>query len=316
MSETTKKVVERRLMALLAETSVHAGTGAQLGAVDLPIQRERHTEWPTIYGSGIKGVLRDEAARVEWEPNKIAAVFGPDTEKREGASEAERHAGALAISDARLLLFPVRTVGYPFAWVTCPLALARLKRDAVHAELNDVPEVKDRPTTDRVIVVPKAWKGGDQGVFLEEFAYAATDSESLSSFGKWVADHLLPKNGAYGYWRDLIKQALVLVSDEDFRDFVRHGTEVVTRVRLEDETKTVATGALWTEEHLPSDTLLYSFVAAWRPARNGSGLPTSPAEVMGNLAALLSARPVVQVGGKETVGHGFVALRLTGGDHA
>ncbi len=309
------QVVERRILAMLAETSVHAGTGAQLGAVDLPIQRERHTEWPTVYGTGLKGVLRDEAGRADWGRDKMAAVFGPETDKAEGGSERDRHAGALAVSDARLLLFPVRTVGFPFAWITCPLALARFGRDAAQAGIGDMPEVSPQPTAERVIV-PPAWVGWEKGVLIEEFSYSAAKSESLGQLGGWLGRNLFPPGNAYAYWRDLVPRALALVSDEDFRDFVRHGTEVVTRVRLEDEKKTVASGALWTEEHLPSDTLLYAFVAAWRPSRSGEGLPSDAAGVLDELAKLLKARPVVQVGGKETVGHGFVALRLTGGNHA
>lgn len=148
MSEQINHAVARRLMTVLAATSVHAGTGAQLGAVDLPIQRERHTEWPTLYGTGLKGVLRDEVRRLKepWPDPKIAAVFGPDTEKGERGSEQDRYAGALAISDARLLLFPVRTVGYAFAWITCPLAVARFARDAAHAGFLRLPAVPEQPT--------------------------------------------------------------------------------------------------------------------------------------------------------------------------
>jgi len=309
------QVVERRILAMLAETSVHAGTGAQLGAVDLPIQRERHTEWPTVYGTGLKGVLRDEAGRADWSRDKMAAVFGPETDKAEGGAERDRHAGALAVSDARLLLFPVRTVEFPFAWITCPLALARFGRDAVQAGIRDMPEVSLQPTAERVIV-PPGWVRWDKGVLIEEFSYSAAKSESLEQLGGWLGRNLFPLGNAYAYWRDLVPRALALVSDEDFRDFVRHGTEVVTRVRLEHEKKTVASSALWTEEHLPSDTLLYAFVAAWRPSRGGEGLPSNAAGVLDELAKLLKARSVVQVGGKETVGHGFVALRLTGGNHA
>jgi CRISPR-associated protein Cmr4 len=164
--------------------------------------------------------------------------------------------------------------------------------------------------------VPPTWSGCEKGVLIEEFSYTAAKSAKFGEFAKWVRENLLPTATTYAYWRDLVGNALALVSDEDFRDFVRHGTEVVTRVRLEDDKKTVASGALWTEEHLPSDTLLYSFVAAWPPSRNGEGLPTDAAGILAEISKLLNARPVVQVGGKETVGHGFVALRLTGGHHA
>jgi CRISPR-associated protein Cmr4 len=313
MDETRERTVVRGLLAMLAETSVHAGTGSQLGAVDLPIQRERHTGWPTIYGTGLKGVLRDEAAGLLAE-QEVIAIFGPPTDKRDGEGEEARHAGALAISDARLLLFPVRTVGAAFAWVTCPLALARLRRDAAQAGLDGIPSVPEQPTPDRVVVT-SAWKGAEQGVFLEEFSYEAVPSDALRELARWIAAHCLAAGDAYTYWRGHLEQWLALVPDEDFGDLVRHATEVVTRVRLERDTKKVERGALWTEEQLPSDTVLYSFAAAW-PASGGAkeALGTGAA-VLERLRSVVERRRVIQVGGKETVGRGFMAVRLLGGNH-
>lgn len=302
-----------RLLALLAETSVHAGTGAQLGVVDLPIQRERHTEWPTVYGSGLKGVFRDHAGSVLQE-SAIFAIFGPETDKG-GQGEESRYAGALAVSDARLLLFPVRAAGVAFAWVTCPLALARLARDAAEVGLPPVPPLEPQPTTDKV-VIPPGWPNANAGVLLEEFRFEAVASPRLTEIGKWMADYLFPVPGPYAYWREAAAKALSVVSDDDFRDFVRHGTEVVTRVKLSAESKTVEQKALWTEENLPADTLLYSLVTAWRPA-----VPVDPSlvtaeDVVTRFARVLDGSGVIQVGGKETVGRGFVAARLAGGSHA
>jgi len=42
-----------------AITPVHAGSGNDLGIVDLPIQREKHTGFPKIEGSTLKGSIRD-----------------------------------------------------------------------------------------------------------------------------------------------------------------------------------------------------------------------------------------------------------------
>ena len=42
-----------------AVSPIHAGSGASTAAVDLPIQRERHTNWPHIQASGVKGAMRD-----------------------------------------------------------------------------------------------------------------------------------------------------------------------------------------------------------------------------------------------------------------
>lgn len=315
MSQNDQHATVRGLLALLAETSVHAGTGAQLGAVDLPIQRERHTGWPTVYGTGLKGVLREQAQAQGWSTSEVAAVFGPETSKPE-QREADRHSGALAISDARLLLFPIRTVGPAFAWVTCPFALARFGRDAVQAGISGVPVVQEAPTEDRA-VVSRDWAGARQGILLEEFSYEVTSSQGLADLGGWLADHVLPADNAYAYWKELARRAIVLVSDEEFRDFVMHGTEVVTRVRLaKDGSKRVETGALWTEENLPADSLLYSFVAAWQPASAADEAMASARAVMAKLESLVAGAPVVQIGGKETVGRGFVAVRLAGGNHA
>ncbi|HWP34531.1 MAG TPA: type III-B CRISPR module RAMP protein Cmr4 [Thermodesulfobacteriota bacterium] len=312
MEAQTRKETARRLLGLLAETSVHAGVGTQVGVVDLPIQRERHTGWPTIYGSGLKGVLRDEAKAAGWQDDEIRTVFGPEPD-RPGGSQEERRAGSLAISDARVLLFPVRTAGMAFAWITCPLALARLARDADHTGLPTPPQVPGTPEPGRRALVVPGWPGRERGVFVEEFVYDAEPSKPLEELGRWIADHLVPAASAYGYWRKQLTAALALVHDDDFTDFVRHATEIVTRVRLKDEVKTVEGGALWTEEHLPADTLLYAFAGAWRSNGAAPESVKTPEAVMERLRALVEARVVIQVGGKETVGRGFVALRLEGG---
>ena len=39
-------------------TPLHAGAGDSAGAIDLPVQREKHTEYPAVYSSAMKGSLR------------------------------------------------------------------------------------------------------------------------------------------------------------------------------------------------------------------------------------------------------------------
>ena len=48
-----------RPLFLICETPLHAGSGDALGVVDLPIQRERHTGFPKIEASSLKGALRE-----------------------------------------------------------------------------------------------------------------------------------------------------------------------------------------------------------------------------------------------------------------
>ncbi len=111
---------EAALMWFYTETPLHAGTGVRLGTVDLPIQRERYTDYPLIQGSSLKGALRSAAvAKLGSKDDRIACVFGPERI----TSPEEAYAGAVTLTDARLVLFPVRSLVAGFTWVTSALAL-------------------------------------------------------------------------------------------------------------------------------------------------------------------------------------------------
>ncbi len=110
------------MLGLLAETFIHSGIGRNEGAIDLPVAREAATDYPYIPGSSLKGALRD-FSRGHWkngDADKVEKCFG-----KEGAEQA----GGVLISDARLLLLPVRSLTGSYRWATCPLILERLKRD-------------------------------------------------------------------------------------------------------------------------------------------------------------------------------------------
>ena len=111
------------ILGLYSVTPVHAGSGAELSVIDLPIQRERHTGFPVIWGQSLKGVLRRVYERFDdsQDKEKTKVIFGPDTDK------AHEHAGAISVGDAKVLLFPVRSLKGVFAYVTCPLVLERFE---------------------------------------------------------------------------------------------------------------------------------------------------------------------------------------------
>lgn len=172
----------------------------------------------------------------------------------------------------------------------------------------DWPDVP-APGDDTAFVADSKLVAGDS-VVLEEFSYRPDRShaETIRSIGTWLADNALPETAEYTYWREALPRKLCILPENDFRDFVLHGTEVQTHVRLDPGTKTVATGALWTAESLPVDTLLYAPLLATPPrAKNGVHLDAST--VIGRLAGLGLQR--LQLGGDETTGQGIVALRFT-----
>lgn len=301
------------VIGLYAETPVHPGRGASVGAIDLPVQRERHLEYPMIPGSSLKGALRARArARPAWTAttgglSKLTVVFGPETDR------AGDHAGALALTDARLLLFPVRSLHGVFAWTTSPLALARYTRDLTAAGLG-VPWQVPAVQREAALVGPGATAAANGRVVLEECAYAASESPTVRAIADDLAATLLPGSAEYAAWRDRLPRQLVVVPDDDFRDFVKTSTEVVARIRVDRETGTVADGGLWYEELVPSETLFYALALATPPRgpNGGTGLPRNAAEVLGTLDDLGLDR--LQIGGDETVGRGIVKVRVRRAD--
>lgn len=298
------------LLFFYAETPLHPGTGAHLGSVDLPVQRERHTGYPVLPGSSLKGVFRAEArASGAADDAVVKVLFGPDTKN------ASDHPGALAFTEGRILLFPLRALGAVFAYATSCEVLARFQRDLGLAGIEPAGfEIPEPPGEEKVLVTSKAGMEVDGKVVLEEFAYGAAKSVALDAVAAWVSIHAFPKGKAYDFWRRKLARDLVVLPDDEFRDFTRNATEIVTRVRLEEDSKTVSNGALWTEEHVPSDAVFYSLVLSSKPAAEEAGEKgmESAEEALAAFANLGLTR--LQVGGDETVGRGFVALRVAGGN--
>lgn len=66
--------MNHRLFGMLAETSIHPGSGQDAGFVDLPVAREKATDFPVIVGSSLKGALKNAMRDAELE--NLEQVFG------------------------------------------------------------------------------------------------------------------------------------------------------------------------------------------------------------------------------------------------
>jgi len=342
---------QSRMMYIYVETPLHAGSGRAVGVVDLPIQRERSTNYPLVQASGVKGRLRAEvvgAARdavVEAlrkdKPNLSGKVYDDELDKRLAAdpaynmglaifgpetTNADAYAGALSVGDARILLFPVRSVQGVFAYATSANVLARYVRDLVAANLPLPFSVGTLSVAGgSALVVSEDSKLGSPMV-LEEFSFAAQANQMVDTIAAHLVRYALPGgkenddySGEFGYWRNSLAGRLVVLTEEDFRDFVSYSTEVVTRVKLDNDKKTVVNRMLWTEESLPTDTLLYAPLymgkerkdAATRNKENGGSdrEAHSADTLMTELSGKLDGKRV-RLGGDETTGRGSVALRF------
>jgi len=129
--------MKTRPFLLHALSPLHAGTGHATDVIDLPTARYKATGIPFVPGSSIKGVLRDARNTSGTDAEQVLAVFGPEKEN------ADHHAGALVVGDARLLALPVRSFRGTFAWTTSPLLLTLAKRDLEEASL-PIPNIAGR----------------------------------------------------------------------------------------------------------------------------------------------------------------------------
>lgn len=306
------------VLGLYTETPLHCGAEGGTGYVDLPIQRERHTQYPVIPGSTIKGVLRDE---LELDPATRRTYFG-EGEEEAAAAEAESRPrkpgipGSISFGDGILVAFPIRSSGAPFHWVTCPFVLERVFRLVA-------PAVKLAS-----IARSQAWaKQGQGDVLLEEIRVTRqARPEFFEGDGSGLAHlmKLLPPGDGFAYTHQIFPDRLLVISDEDFKELVETGTEIVTRIKLnalgttrnlEDDdlddltdeerasfSKKDREGNLFVEEILPSETLFLASLRAGDPSDD--------------LARIFS-KPVIRLGGDETIGRGvthmtFVDLRKRG----
>jgi CRISPR-associated protein Cmr4 len=300
--------MESEMLFIHVETPLHAGTGRGLGGVDLPIQRERVTGYPIVQGSSLKGRLRAAIrGKKGWEDDapELLAIFG----KAEG--EGRSYAGAVSVGDARLLLFPVRSLSGVFAWVTSRDVLSRFIRDTRLANLDLGWTLPPEPGENECWAAPDPAVEADGKVTLEEFTYTVkTDSQirqDVKTIGERLAENALPQTDEYAYWRENLPGHLVVLRREDFRDFALYGTEVTTHIKLVPDTKTVQSGALWTVESLSTDTLLYAPLAISGSRAQGA-VTKDATDIQSTLRELHHTR--TQLGGDETTGRGVVMLHF------
>jgi len=288
-------------IGLYTETPLHCGAESATGYVDLPVQRERHTGYPLIPGSTIKGVLRDEMKDDDrLGKDGVRRIFGADSTDENAPSP-----GIVSFGDGLLVAFPVRSSGAPFHWVTCPFVLERVFRAMGVTEV----EVKEPEKG-------TAWAKSGGEVLLEEIRLdrkpeAGFFADSEESGVVRLLGLLPPQDRGFAYTRRIFPERLLIVRDADFKELVEIGTEVLTRIKLNDLGTTTdikperakelglpedadLQGNLFVEEVVPPETL---FLCALRAHAEH-----------GPLVEQLETLPVLRVGGDETIGRGLSHL--------
>ena len=274
----------RKLVTLHTRSPMHVGCGTSVDVIDLPINREKITGFPSIPATSIKGVLRDEA-RNRLDEEKTCIVFGDDTK------DGSKHAGATSVMEGKLLAFPVRSLCGLFAWVTCRTALERFSRDT-GTKFEEIPDVaKDEAAAGAEVVVPE-----HKNIVLEEY----TLKDSKKSQQK-VADVLLGLSED-PVWRSSLSKRLVVIHDENFQHIVETCTEVVARNAINPVTRKTIDGALFYQENVPAETLFYTILTTGEARGGKTGDPKAM------LGELFDTLKIAQFGGDETTGHGLCEI--------
>lgn len=302
------------IITFYAISPIHAGAGSSTSVVDLPIQRERHTNWPHIQASSVKGAMRQHFRRfaenaLEGKEKKakdyINYIFGNDdvndtsnpvmmknnSEKDEKVPIA---AGIISVSDAKIFAFPMRSSIAPFVHITCPAVLKRLENDLKFCALENLKfECTVPPVTEDNAFILKGDQNFNGKILLEDMVVnlQQNNQEGNKSIVQSLGDLL----------KDI--ETLILVSDEVFNYCVSYCTEIQTQIKINTQTGTTLDGSLRYQELLPADTLLYSVVYFSASAfDNALQAETVQKTVQSSISDFM------QIGGDETMGRGICKI--------
>lgn len=290
--------MSQHLLTLYTRTPLHVGCGSSVDVVDLPIARERITNFPVIPASGFKGVMR-EAGRQHFskDDSKVRLLFGENRKLNNDPEKGdliEARAGCVQFMEAKLLAFPVRSLRGCFAWLTCPAAVLRYQRDT--GTSFPVPGLAQG----HALAGSEVSEGGH--VYFEEYTLVADADKAGDAAELPQVVAALTKLSTDPLWQTKLGARLAVISDEDFQHFATTCTEVVQRIAIDPATRTVKGTGLFSQENIPCEALFYTVLTL---------LPTREAEradLFADLTALLKATPTLQIGGDETTGHGFCAI--------
>lgn len=222
------------ILSMIAESYIHPGSGQSTSHVDLPVARERVTNYPFISSTSLKGSLKNA-----YSGENANMIFGNDS------------VGRVLFSDARLLLLPVRSLSSLYYWVTCPYILERLSRDFErlgHKSELTIPTVEENTAL---------CSTSEKNIYLEELQFETkklnrNSDESLNALIS-VLEKLISDEKA----RDRLSKQLVILNNDDFLWFASFGLPVLARNQLNNNK---VSNNLWYEEYLPVDTVMYSII--------------------------------------------------------
>ncbi|WNC45222.1 type III-B CRISPR module RAMP protein Cmr4 [Thermosynechococcus sp. GLH187] len=252
---------------------LHTGGTTQEGNL-LGIARESHTELPYIPSSTIRGRLR--ASTPHKDRNRL---WGNTIEDVMGGENTNLTQGQVWVGDGSLLWVPVPSLSHGVIWISCPMLLHRWQRLTGQSS--------------GTVAAYSTSLDTSKPVYLKD---AILKDDQLKSWEEW--QEWIPIRE-----QTQIQQVLVL-PDQHCKTLIETSLWRQVKVKL-DQHKTVEGGFRY-EEAIPPDTLMYF---PWGTVAQLNG---AAEKVESDLRDVFDSHPILQIGGQESLGRGFVQLVTLG----
>ena len=273
------------LVYLYLLSPLHTGGTTQEGNL-LGIARESHTEMPYIPSSTIRGRLRaSESDRI-----KKVSLFGPDLKDVEDKTFVDEfelqtqkklkqlEQGDVWVGDGSILWLPVPSLSHGVVWVSCPMLLRRWLRFSGNPDKLEIPEAYESslPTSDPV--------------YLKDAIFPKNTLRKWTDWDKFTTNH--PESEGM--------QNVLVLPDQHCATLIQMSLWRQVKIKL-DAHKTVDGGFRY-EEAIPPDTLMYF---PWGTTSSANG---TKEKSQTDFQTLLGNDQILQFGGQESLGRGFVQL--------
>jgi CRISPR-associated protein Cmr4 len=249
---------------------LHTGATTQEGNL-LGIARESHTNLPYIPSSTIRGRLRASVLDKELR----FKLFGTELKDSQQLEQ-----GDIWIGDASILWLPVPSLSHSVVWISCPMLLRRWLRSTGNNSnlIPDLPADYSCNFTD-----------GQSPIYLKD---AIIQADTLN---KWEnSKEFLPANIPV----TIDINRMLVLPDQHCTTLIQMSLWRQVKIKL-DEHKSVDGGFRY-EEAIPPDTLMY-FSSGTTSQANGSSQKSDA-----DFKELLAQNNILQIGGQESLGRGFV----------
>jgi CRISPR-associated protein Cmr4 len=242
-----------------------------------------HTGGTTQEGN-LLGIARESHTNLPYIPSSTvrgrirASVTDKQTEDElfgTDLKDGKLEQGNIWIGDASILWLPVPSLSHSVVWVSCPLLLQRWQR--LQGGNLSIPQVYSCNLAN-----------GKSNIYLKD---AIITANSLQSWDKWA--DFVPESSV-----TKSIQRLLVLPDQHCATLIQMSLWRQVKIKL-DQHKSVEGGFRY-EEAIPPDTLMY---LPWGMTSQANG---KSEKSYNDFKSLLASKQIMQIGGQESLGRGFV----------